>query len=199
MNTILKQFALSDPCSLMPPRIMDWINFNLKSLPEGSVVVETGTFMAGTTQLLAKANPSFIIHSIDINDINVWQRMNMGKNYNGLQNFCKKAQISPKTVDLLALQKMHVEDFPNVHLHTGDGATLDVDNIAVLLVDSDHSEGQILKELEHYWPRLLPGAIIFGDDFSLPPVQDSFREFAEKNNLKMQVMWNRTCKIVKPI
>jgi len=199
MNNILKQYALSDPCSLMPPRIMDWINFNLKRFPAGSILVETGTFMAGTTQLLAKANPDFIIHSIDINDVPMWQRRNLGKNYNGLQAFLKKAQVDRNTVDLLELQKMHVEDFPNIHLHTGDGASLDVDNISVLLLDSDHSEGQILKELEHYWPRLIPGAIIFGDDFSLPPVTDSFNEFVEKHNLKMQVMWNRTCKIEKPV
>ena len=189
----IKQEILKEPCYLLDPIMIKWMNAYAKDFPSGSIFVELGTFMGGTTRQLSKINPNAIIPTIDVNDIDLWKRWN----YNGLRKFLKRCQVDPKSVDLLELQNLHLEDCPNVIRHTGDSLNLDLTDISFILVDSLHTTEHILKELDYYWPRIKSGGILFADDLGVPPVKDAFKQFSESNNLRMQVLWNRYAMIQK--
>lgn len=185
----IKQEILKNPCFLMDPIMIQWINKYAKTFPSNSIFVELGTFMGGTTRQIAKANPNAIVHTIDINDTELWSKWN----YNGLRNFFERVglNVNEKFIDLLKIQDLHLEDMPNVVRHTGDSLSLDIDNISLLLIDSNHSNDHVLKELNYYWPKIKSGGILFADDLDSTDALSVFNDFLKPKNLKMHILLSR--------
>jgi hypothetical protein len=188
----IKDHSLLENVACMLPCTIEWMNKELQNLPTGSRMVEFGTFMGGTIARLARANPDVEIHTIDLNNFESWSENDQMfialKNHYNLPNL--------KLSDLLEIQKIHTEDFKNIFLYTGDTLSLDIDNIAMALIDASHFEEDVKKELEYLWPRMLDGACIFGDDANDTEVANAFLKFARTKDIDV-TFYSKCVKIKK--
>lgn len=187
----LKSKILQEPFSCTFSWIINWINLEIAKLPTGSTILEIGTFVGGSTQLLARNNPHVIVHTVDLN---IFEN-ELGHT---ALDIIKTTYNLPdlKIIDLLEIQKIHVEDFSNIILHTGDGKSLDLDNISLVFVDGDHSEEGVTADLEFAWDRLIDGGYIFGDDANYFGVYNAFAKFARKHDVEL-TMYSKGIRIQK--
>lgn len=185
----LKSKFLERPFSCTYQWVIDWINLEIAKLPPSSSILEIGTFVGGSTQLLAKNNQHVIVHTVDLNTFenNLPMLQEMKKIYN-LPNLLD--------TDLLEIQKLHVEDFSNIILHTGDSKSLDLNNLSLVFIDGDHNEEGVTADLEYAWNRLTPGGYIFGDDANNAGVYKAFAKFARKQDIEL-TMYSKGIRIRK--
>jgi len=185
----LKSRFLEEPFSCTYSWIINWINLEIAKLPQGSKILEIGTFVGGSTQLLAKHNQHVIVHTVDLNIFeNDLQMLEEIKTFYNLPNLL--------VTDLLEIQKIHTEDFSNIVLYTGDSKSLDLNNLSLVFVDGDHSEEGVTADLEFVWDRLIDGGYIFGDDANHFGVYNAFAKFARKYDLEL-TMYSKGIRIQK--
>ena len=103
----IKDKIKHSPLSCMLPCTVDWMLSELNKLPAGSTVVEFGTFVGGTTAILAKARPDVLIHSIDLNNVDIWE-YEVGMSHM-IKHHCELPEL--KTSDLLEIQKIESGDY----------------------------------------------------------------------------------------
>ena len=185
----LKSKFLEQPFSCTYHWIIDWINLEIAKLPQGSKILEIGTFIGGSTHLLAKNNQHVIIHTVDLNDFKEDNHM-----LKSLRISHNLPLLTP--LDLLELQKIHTEDFSNIVLHTGDSKSLDLNNLSLVFVDGDHSEEGVTADLEFCWDRLIDGGYIFGDDANHFSIYNAFAKFARKHDVEL-TMYSKGIRIQK--
>jgi hypothetical protein len=185
----LKSRFLEEPFSCTYSWIINWINLEITKLPQGSKILEIGTFIGGSTHLLAKNNQHVTVHTVDLNDF---------KEDNHMLASLRISHNLPLLthLDLLELQKMHTEDFSNIILHTGDSKQLDIDNLSLVFVDGDHSEEGVTADLEFAWDRLIDGGYIFGDDANQFSIYNAFAKFARKHDIEL-TMYSKGIRIQK--
>lgn len=185
----IKHKLHAKPFSCTYSWVVSWITREVAKLPPGSIVLEMGTFVAGTTRLLALANPAVIVHSVDLNQFD---------NDNHMLVELREALDMPnlKASDLLEIQRLHVEDCANVHLHTGDSKSLDLNGIAIAFIDANHDTDELIKDLNYAWDRLLPGGYIFGDDANEPNVFNAFQIFAKEKDVEL-TLYSKCARIQK--
>lgn len=185
----IKEKLNAKPFSCTYSWVTSWITREIARLPPGSIVLEMGTFVGGTTCLLAQANPDVIVHSVDLNQFSEDNHM--------LADLRQELNLPDlKASDLPEIQRMHVEDYANVHLHTGDSKSLNLNNISLVFIDADHNTGTVLKDLEYAWARLLPGGYIFGDDANEPGVFNAFQIFAKEKDIEF-TLYSKCARIQK--
>lgn len=174
----IKQKLHAKPFSCTYSWVTSWITREVAKLPPNSIVLEMGTFVGGTTRLLALANPNVIVHSVDLNQFD---------DDNHMLVELREALNLPNLMasDLLEIQRMHVEDCANVQLHTGDSKSLDLNNIALAFIDANHDTDELLKDLHYAWDRMLPGGYIYGDDVNEPNVFNAFQLFAREKDVEL--------------
>jgi predicted O-methyltransferase YrrM len=185
----LKRYFLLNPFSCTYGWITNWINLEIAKLPKGSLVLEMGTFVGGTTQLLAKNNSHVTIHTIDLN------------NFNEDNHMLADMKISLNlpllsAVDLLEIQKMHTEDFTNIVLHTGDSKSLTIDKFSIIFIDAGHKEEEVTEDLQYAWDHLVDGGYIFGDDANTPNVYNAFANFAKDKDVEL-TLYSKCARIQK--
>ena len=185
----LKQEFLEKPFSCTYGWIINWINLEIAKLPKGSLVLEMGTFVGGTTQLLAKNNSHVIVHTIDLNNFNEDNHM-----LTDMRASLNLPLLS--TEDLLEIQKMHTEDFANIVLHTGDSKSLTIDKFSIIFVDAGHKEEEVTEDLQYAWDHLLNGGYIFGDDANEPNVYNAFAKFAKEKDVEL-TLYSKCARIQK--
>lgn len=174
----IKTQILKKPFSCTYGWVIDWINLEIKKLSENSLVLEMGTFVGGSTHLIAKNNPHIILHTIDLN--------NFDDNTHGLENIRSEYNLPMLTpLDLLEIQKIHTEDFTNIVLHTGDSKSLDIERFSLIFIDAGHSEEEVEKDLNYAWDHLVDNGYIFGDDVDSPNVYNAFMKFAKKKDVEI--------------
>lgn len=176
----LKETFFKSPFSAIPIWVTNWMLEKIRTLPAGSVVVELGTYVGGTAQMIARANPTITIHSIDLNKYDGFEKHHI---FTDLQKRYNLYDL--KTSDLLEIQKLHTEDYPNIILHTGESTDLDINNIDVALVDDNKLEEGTLENLRYLWPRIKTGGFVFGDDFDSIFTYNAFVRFAKEKNIEL--------------
>jgi len=169
--------------------VIDWINLEISKLPKNSLILEMGTFVGGSTHLIAKSNPHVIIHTIDLNEY---------KDDNHMLEAMKIEYNLPMLTlsDILEIQKIHTEDFTNVILHTGDSKSLDINNFSIIFIDAGHSEEEIEEDLNYAWEHVIDNGYIFGDDIDSPNVYNTFMKFAKKKDVEI-TFYSKCAKIQK--
>jgi hypothetical protein len=192
LERIKERILWNNTGSCMPDWVFEWMQSTIKFFPAGSKIVELGTFIGGTTRLLALANKDKEVHSIDLNIFNETFCNTKILDFIGtrfdLQN------LTPEKV--LILQKLHVEDLPNVKLYTGESTTIDVDDIAVAFIDDNKDEEGMLENLAYLWPRMIDGGVIFADDIDSPQIYNAYVKFAKKQNIEI-TFYSKAVKLVK--
>lgn len=176
----------------MPPWVIGYINRHLASLPYGSTVVELGTFVGGTTVLLARSNPGLLIHTYDHNRFDDYGTIN------AMLPAMRTAYDLPllQPGDIPELQRMHLEDYPSITMHVADTLGITETNIMLALVDDNRGEVETLEVLRYLWPRMAPDGIIIGDDIDTPHAFNAFARFAKERNVEL-TMYSKCAKLVK--
>ena len=191
----LKSRFLDRPFSCTYSWVINWINLEIAKLPKGSTVLEIGTFVGGSTQLLAKHNPHVTVHTIDLNQVGFEKHMlDNDHMWRLLKADCDLPLLT--AADLLELRKIHTEDFSNIILHTGHSTNLNISDISLAFVDGDHTEQGVAADLEFVWSRLVDGGCIFGDDANYPPIYNAFAKFARKHDVEL-TMYSKGIRIQK--
>lgn len=185
----LKSKFLERPFSCTFSWIINWINLEISKLPPGSIVLELGTFVGGSTQLFARANKDIIVHTIDLNQFDDDNHM--------LRDIVSTYELPLLQVsDLLEIQKIHVEDFPNIILHTGDSKSLNIKNVSVVFIDANHTEEGVFADLEYAWNCLKDDGCIFGDDINCSQVYNAFAKFARDKDVEL-TLYSKAARIRK--
>ena len=181
------------PFSLVPPKARQWMFQTIDALPDNSVIVELGTFVGGTTRLIAKRNTSITVHTIDLNN---WEEAWVLSEHS-IDRFTN-IHNEPDVVlsDLNIIQDIHLSDLPNVIRHAGDTKTLDVYNIDLAFIDAAHNYDSVTSDLEYVFDRLKPGGYIFGDDARHGGVYTATFDFCLRQNLQFTI-YNSFFKIQK--
>ena len=186
----LKNRINNNPMSCTWQWCIDWMNQTISTLPAGSVIVEFGTFVGGTTRQIALANPGAIVHTIDLNDFGKDHQF-MVDNFKEFYN-CPDLDVG----DLLIMQQLHLADLSNVIQYTGDSKSLSVTNIDVAYIDASHTYEDVLADLEHVYANLKTGGHIYGDDVDSLWVYYAVYDFAKKYDLEVS-LYSKFFKLTK--
>ena len=182
------------PFSLVPPKARQWMFQTIDALSDNSVIVELGTFVGGTTRLIAKRNTSITVHTIDLNN---WEEAWVLSEHS-IDRFTN-IHNEPEVVlsDLNIIQDIHLSDLPNVIRHVGDTKTLDVYNIDLAFIDAAHNYDSVTSDLEYVFDRLKPGGYIFGDDARHGGVYTATFDFCLRQNLQFTIVFLKFKKIIE--
>jgi len=174
----LKELLTKAPFSATFPWLLNWMNKKLAKLPPKSIFLEMGTFVGGSTSIIATANPHLIIHTIDINEFSPDDPM--------IHHLKSKYKLPDLSVnDLYKIQDFHLEDLPNVIRHTGDSKSLDIGNFDAFFVDASHHTSDTLNDLEYAWNHSVDGALIFGDDVDYHGPFNAFSIFSKMKDVEL--------------
>lgn len=183
----VKQQVLANPMVCSPAHSVEWLSRFVKTLPPGAILLDLGTFIGGSAQVFAKANPGITIHTVDLNDFSSSNPDIVTVEY--ILGDVKDRYNLPDLVleDLHEMQKIHIEDFPNIISHTGHSRSIDIQNVNAVYIDASHKVTDVFADLEYAWERLLPDGYIFGDDANSSSVYTAFNKFALMHDLEMHV------------
>ena len=186
--------------------IMTWEEYHAmygfaKTLPNNSVIIEVGSALGGTACLIASANPTFKVHSIDSFEYeHVYEIWNRAKPYTEIQiDNWNQTQLSSNRVDgkkwvdninaLFSVDKsgklVHdyiTKSYNNITQHVGISPT-DFSNwntmVDVYIEDSLHTNPTVHSNLEFWKKFVKPGGYIVGHDYEAELYPDVFSEFNE--------------------
>jgi hypothetical protein len=85
--------------------------------------------------------------------------------------------------------------YPQVHFHPGlfpgSAEAVTGRRFSFVHLDLDLAEGTA-SALEFFYPRLLPGGIVIGDDYGLTPIRETFTAFfAGRNDARAVLPWGQ--------
>jgi hypothetical protein len=187
----IKPKIISYPFSCTYPWVVNWMNDHLKMLPPGSKFIELGTFVGGTTRLIALANPHLEVHTINIH--NMYDPENKGM-IEQLESTYGVKNIRNST--LHEIQRMHLEGLPNVFRYVGNGTSIPVTNFHASFVDAHHAYDDVIADLEFAWNNTVDGGFIFGDDIDSPSVYNALAHWAHNKGVEFTI-FSKAFKIVK--
>jgi predicted O-methyltransferase YrrM len=188
----IKIKIIKESCSCTYSWVVDWINSHLKELPKGAKFVELGTFVGGTTRLIALANPHIEIHTIDL--YNLYDNNSHMIEY--LESIYNLKNVNHDA--LHHIQRMHLEDFSNVFIHTGHSVTIPVTQFHASFIDAHHSYYSVIADLDFVWENTVEGGIIFGDDIDSPNVYNAVNHWTHRKSIEFTV-FSKAFKIVKTV
>lgn len=191
----IKPKIIEEPFSCTFRWVIDWINDHLKTLPPGSKFVELGTFVGGTTRLIAAANPHLDVHTIDLGNIYGDGVVHKGMISDLEQAFNLK---NVRNSQLEHIKRMHLEDLSNVSVHIGNSTSIPVTNFHASFVDADHTYAGVIKDLDFVWENTVEGGFIFGDDMDSPGVYNAVAHWTHMKGIEFTV-FSKGFKIVKSV
>jgi predicted O-methyltransferase YrrM len=188
----MKTKIIKTPCSCTYGWVVDWINSHLAELPKGAKFVELGTFVGGTTRLIALANPHIEIHTINLH--NLYEDNSYIIEH--LESMYNLTNVNNDTLHYI--QRMHLEDFSNVFTYTGHSTTIPVTGFHASFVDAHHGYDEVMADLDFVWENTVDGGIIFGDDIDSPGIYNAVVHWAHKKGIEFTI-FSKAFKIVKTV
>lgn len=184
----IKKRMMLQPCVLSPPQSLEFILRKIRELPPGSKILEMGTFIGGSACKFAQANPDIIIHSVDVNDY-----ATAPANYQQYLPHVQRSLDAPNltTDDLLELQRMQTENYPQIILHTGNSRSLGIQNFSLVYIDANHTAKEVFLDLNYAWDCVNEGSYIMGDDVNFATVYNAWNKFALIKNVELTIYGNR--------
>ncbi len=187
----VKRRIKSQPATMIPPWVLDYIMKHIVDLPAGSIVVELGTFVGGTTVHITNANSNVVIHTYDNNQFDKYVDNPMLLHMRNIYDL-PLLQAS----DIIEIQRLHLEDYDNIVMHVDDTTNIAETDIAVALVDDNRDEASLFDVLQRLWPKMAPGGVVLGDDVDSPEIYNAFAKFAKLQNIELTI-YSKCVKLVK--
>ena len=180
----IKAKVVETPHCCIFPWAVQFIIDTVKTLPHGSTILEMGTFVGGTTRLLAQANPNITIHTIDIDkfgDTNLNPDFGLLDDNPMLMLMQNTYGLSGLTVeDIYEIRKMHLEDYPSIISHSGNSRSLQLSQLDLVFIDASHQYEEVLADLRYAWEATKEDGYIFGDDVQYPPLYNALWQFCQE-------------------
>lgn len=171
----LQEQIIERPFSCIPRWATLWMISEIVKLPPNSKVLEMGTYVGGTTRLIALANPDIEVHTVELDLLNP-DNSHMTKHL--IEHY---GIIGP--VDLEYIQECHVGNIPNVIRHIGDSSSIDIQDVMLVFIDANHTEKGVYLDLQKAWDITADGGFIFGDDINSPYVYNAVCRFAAEHDI----------------
>ena len=184
-------------------KIPGWFNYTdsyaqlASNLPDGSKIVEIGSFMGRSTHFLATAFWNANKENVKIYCIDTWEgsgkehaHLNLDKMYdifrNNLRFFIGREIVIP-------LQgRSDNQEFLD---RFEDGS------IDAISIDGSHTYDDVCDDIDNWWPKLKPDGVMIGDDYYLESVQqavaDTFRKMNIDNRIYVNSASERTWYVAK--
>ena len=142
----------------------------------GGAMAELGVFAGGTARLICEAKGEAPLHLFDV--------------FETLQPSAELAPGEARAAEIRArfgtwhaprgVVERLLQPYAGVHIHAGtfpDTARgLEHERFAFVHLDAD-IESSTRDGLQFFYPRMLPGGVIIGDDYNLPTVRRAFDDF----------------------
>jgi len=155
----------------------------------GGSMAEAGVFMGGSARLICEAKGDAPLHLYDA--------------FEFLQGDLPDRPEARTLRDYFGSFHSRLEDvkgtlsaYPHVQFHPGHfpqsaDRLAEEERFSFVHLDLDLAEGTFAA-LELFWPRMLPGGVVIGDDYNLPAVRGAFeRYFAEKPEKPVALLWSQ--------
>jgi predicted O-methyltransferase YrrM len=167
----------------------DLYNKAIGIIQDNDVVVEIGVWYGRSIIYLSQAckaqNKNVIICGIDTftgNEHGVVQYADNGKEY------------IPKAPFIFNIYKRNLyececDNIITIADDSSKSAKLFKDNsIKFCFIDGNHSHEQVTKDITAWYPKVISGGVIAGDDFQFNDVSAAVTEFAKTYELKTQII-----------
>ena len=157
----------------------------------GGTMAEAGVFEGGTARLICEAKGDSPVRLFDV--------------FETLQGPADPAESSKRADELRghfrgvhghrATVERLLASYPDVHLHAGvfpdTAAGLEAERFSFVHLDLD-LEPSTRDALRFFHPRMLPGAILIGDDYVAPGVRRAFDEhFRDSPDVRIELPWSQ--------
>ena len=152
-------------------------------------LAEAGVFMGGSARLICEAKGQASLHLFDVFDTLQCGGPPLGAAEQAVRDHFGAFHATLKRVQaLLSL-------YPHVHFHPGlfPASAGEVTDRRFCFVHLDLDLGQATADaLEFFYPRLLTGGVLIGDDYNLAPVQEAFKAyFAGRRDAVTPLPWGQ--------
>jgi len=165
--------------------ILAWVRSAVRL--EGDLA-EAGVFAGGSARLICAAKGHAPLHLFDVFDT-LRERGPLTPAEQTVNEYFKGVESSLDQVRAL------LSPYPEVHFHPGllPGAAnaLADRHFSFVHLDLDLADGTA-QTLEFFYPRLVPGGVLIGDDYNLAPVRESFARFlADQEEAYAAMPWGQ--------
>lgn len=151
----------------------------------GGAMAEAGVLMGGSARLIAATRSAVPLHLFDVFETlqaNDAPRTALGAHFGGVHG-------TLAAVENLLAPFSDVSFHPGIFPHTATG--LENLRFSFVHLDLDLPEGT-RAALEFFYPRLLPGGILLGDDYADPEVRGTFEDFfADRTETLIALPWSQ--------
>jgi predicted O-methyltransferase YrrM len=139
-----------------------WMWEMAKTLPEDAIYVEVGTDRGGSAHIMALANPTVRIFSIDPKNAEPKRARFLKKRYGELWDRINLVPQLSVDKDEKAFEHIRgkLEGQENVQRDCEDFPLFDV-----VFLDGAHTDEDITQEIDFYLPFIKPGGLLCGHDF----------------------------------
>ena len=170
---LIRETRAATPLLMRDPAALTILTWARSAQRLGGELAEAGVFMGGSARLICAAKGAAPLHLFDV-----------------FETLHRDAPLSPGELAVRAyFEGVHASlervrallaPYPEVHFHPGlfpGSAEAVADRrFSFVHLDLDLAEGTA-EALEFFYPRLLAGGVLIGDDYNLAPVRETFAAF----------------------
>jgi hypothetical protein len=173
---------MPDPAALT---ILSWVR-SAERL--GGELAEAGVFMGGSAHLICAAKGEAPLHLFDVFDT-LQRDAPLDSGERTVREYFDEVYAPLEQVQAL------LSAYPNVHFHPGlfpgSAEALADRRFSFVHLDLDLAGGTA-DALEFFYPRLLAGGVLIGDDYNLSPVRKTFAAyFAGRSDALAVLPWGQ--------
>lgn len=156
----------------------------------GGVFAEAGVFMGGSARLICEAKGAAPLHLFDVFETVRSQDRSL---LSGAE-MTLDAHFGPVHSTRAQVEQL-LARYEGVHLHPGlfpdTASTVADERFSFVHLDMDLAQST-REALEFFYPRLVPGGILLGDDYNLPEVREAFEAFFSASQCTfVPLPWNQ--------
>ena len=147
-------------------KALNWIASRLES---NSLVVEVGSFLGCSSAIMAHANPTLRIKSIDLFDKNTADAKIKNHYQTTSQNSWLKYFLGPGKIRSKSNVEHRLKHYPNLEFLEGtspdDFLNTDITDIDLYFEDGTHKNPGLGRNIDFWEPRVRPGGLILLHDY----------------------------------
>ena len=174
----MAHLLIHDPAALT---LLAWVRSAVRL---GGDLAEAGVFMGGSARLICAAKGQAPLHLFDVFET-LHRDARLGPGEQAVRAYFEEVYAPLDQVREL------LSPYPQVHFHPGlfpGSAEAVVDpRFSFVHLDLDLAAGTA-QALEFFYPRLLPGGVLIGDEYTLAPVRETFAAFFARRSDAYAVM-----------
>lgn len=163
----MTQLLMRDPAALT---ILTWVRSAARL---GGELAEAGVFMGGSARLICAAKGEAPLHLFDVFDT-LYRDAPLGAGELAVREYFEGVVAPLEQVRAL------LSPYPEVHFHSGlfpsSAAAVADRRFSFVHLDLDLAGGTG-DALAFFYPRMLSGGVLIGDDYGLAPVRETFTAF----------------------